>query len=159
MICLDIQLEILFQPVFTQESKHGGGIKIILMLGRLFWLRLNIEISVVAFRTRILHRHLHQPCHVVQLQCHIGIQKRFITLSAAPEHVTFSAQFYGSVNGIFNLKRRAGKRIRKRRGSGAVHIAWIAEVVGGAPQQFDSGFIHQRFDIIGHFLKIRLKFS
>ena len=25
----------------------------------------------------------------------------------------------------------------------------IAEVVGGAPQQFDSGFIHQHFDIIG----------
>ena len=48
MVCLDVDLEILFKAVLAQEGKNGCGVIVILMLGRLLGLGLDVEIARIA---------------------------------------------------------------------------------------------------------------
>ncbi|MNJ69770.1 hypothetical protein D3C77_661600 [compost metagenome] len=74
VVRFQVQLEVFMQAVFLQECDCCSRIEVVLVLGRLFWLRLDQELTCVADFFCIIESHLEESCQVVKLKTHIRIQ-------------------------------------------------------------------------------------
>ena len=140
VVDLDVDLEVLVEPVGAQETDHGLRIDIVLVLHRLHRLGLDQEVALEALRTGIVAGHAEHRGHVLLLALHVGVQQRHVALAAAPEDVVFAAQLDRGVDGVLDLQHGAGRGVEVGVGRGAVHVAGVSEDVGRAPQQLDAGF-------------------
>ena len=138
MVGFDVELEMGQQIVFAQEIQAGGGVGIVLMLGRLLGLWLDVELAFEADLLFVIHRQMQQFGEVLQFALHVGVQQRHVAFAAAPEHVAFAAQFVRDFHGLLDLRGGKGKDLGVAAGARAVHVTGIGKQVRGAPEQFDA---------------------
>ena len=101
MVCLDVQLEMLLQPIFEQERMDRSRIKVILVLRWLFGLRLNQELPRKPDFLRIVHSHVQETGKIVQFQLHVGVEQSLIAFPPAPKHIVFAAEFLVTSRAFF----------------------------------------------------------
>ena len=140
VIDLDIDLEILVQPVRPQESDHGLRVGVVLVLHRLHRFGFDQEVALEPLRAGVVAGHAQHGGHVLLFALHVGVEQRHVAFAAAPEDVVLAAQFDRGVDGVLDLQHGAGRGVEVGVGRCAVHVAGVAEDIGRAPQQFDAGF-------------------
>jgi hypothetical protein len=96
-----------------------------LVLGRLLRLRLDQDRALEADLVLVLHHHVQEAAHLVQLVAHAGVEQGFVAFAAAPQHVVFAAQFQGGVHGFFHLQGAHGKNFGVGVGGRARHEAAV----------------------------------
>lgn len=138
VVHLDVDLEVLVQPVSAQEADYRLCIDVILVLHRLHGFRLDKERSLETLRTGVVARHAQHRGHVLLLALHVGVQQRHVALAAAPEDVAVAAQLDRRVDGVLDLQHRACRSVEIGIRRGAVHVAGVPEDVGRTPQQLDA---------------------
>ena len=67
VIDLDVNLDLLRQPITLQESEHGGHIVIVLVFGRLERLRLDENRAFEADAVFVIHHHGEKPAVLIEL--------------------------------------------------------------------------------------------
>ena len=159
VVGLNVHLEILVQPVLAHKADRRCGIKIILVLHGLLWLGFNEEIARKADGAAVADRHFHQRGDVLLLKLHVGVQQRFIALSASPEHITPAAELHRAFQRLFDLCGRVAVYLHAVGGARAVHKAGIAKHIGRAPQALYAGCVHLLPDIVGDFIQARVCFG
>ena len=138
VVGLNVELHVIFQTVGADEVQARGGIKVVLVLGRLLRLGLEEELAGEADLFRVIHGHVHELGEVIKLALHIGVEPALVAFAAAPENVVFTTQFLGNLEHLFHLTGGVGKDIGVAAGCGAVHETRVAEEIGGAPEQLDA---------------------
>ena len=103
MVSFDIHLKIFIQTVLTKKTDCSCRIKIILMLHRLLRLGFNIEITRETNFSAVFNSHFHKSCNIFLFKLHVCVKKSFVTFSAAPEYITFAAEFNCKVKRFLNL--------------------------------------------------------
>ena len=139
VVGLDVQLEVVGQAVGAEEVDAGGGVEIVLVLGRLLGLGLDVELAGEADLLGVIDGHVHEAGQVVQLALHVGVPEGLVAFAAAPEHVARPAEFLGHFQGLLDLGGGKGEGVGVAACGRAVHVARIAEQVGRAPEQLDAG--------------------
>jgi len=133
VIDLDIDLEILVQPVRPQEPDDGLRVGVVLVLHRLHRFGLDQEVALEPLRTGVVAGHAQHGGHVLLFALHVGIEQRHVAFASAPEDVVLAAQKDRGVDGVLDLQHGAGRGVEVGVGRGAVHVAGVAEDVGRAP--------------------------
>ena len=139
-----------------EESCNGLGVDVILVLGGLHRLGLDEEGALEALLAGVVARHSQHGGHVFLLTLHVGVEQRHVAFAAAPEDVGGAAQLDGGVDGVLDLHDGAGHNVEVGVGGGAVHVALVAEHVGGAPQQLDARLGLLLLEIGHDFLQVLL---
>ncbi len=142
MINFDIQFEILVEAVGTQESYHSLRVVVVLMLGGLHRLGLDEECTFETFRSCIVACLAQHHGQVLLLPLHVGVEQGHISFTSSPEDIIFAPQCDGCIQGILYLRGGKGHTVEVGIGGGPVHVALVAEHVGGAPEQLDTGICH-----------------
>ena len=75
-----------------QEVEAGGGVGVVLVLGRLLGLGLDVELAREADLLGVVDRHVHEAGQVIELALHVGVPEVLIAFAAAPEDVAHAAQ-------------------------------------------------------------------
>ena len=149
VVGLDVELEVLQQVVFAEEVEAGGGVRIVLVGGRLLWLGLNVELAGEADFLFIIHGHVEEAGEVVELALHVGVEQGGVALAATPEGVALAAEAVGDFHGFFHLGGGVGVNLGVRAGGGALLIARVDEKAGGAPEQFLASAFLLFFEHVG----------
>ncbi len=139
VVGLDVELEILVQPVLAQETHHRGAVEIVLVLHRLHRLGLDQEIALEADAASVVARQSEEARQMLLLAPHLRVVQARIALATAPEHVVLPAQGHRRLQRRLDLHRRARHHVEIRVGRRTVHIARMREQIGRAPQQLDAG--------------------
>ena len=134
-----LSLRCVEQIVLAEEVEAGGGVGIVLMLGRLFRLGLDVELAGEADLLGVVDGHVEEAGEVLELALHVGVPQILVAFAAAPERVAPAAEFLGDFERLLHLRGGEGERLGVRAGRRAVHVAAVAEQVGGAPEQLDAG--------------------
>ncbi len=156
VVGLDIEFEILLQPVLTQETHHRGAVEIVLVLHRLHRLGLDQEIALEADAASVVARQGEEARQVLLLAPHLRVVQARIPLATAPEHVVLPAQRHRRLQRRLDLHRRARHHVEIRVGRRAIHVARMREQIGRAPQQLDAGVGLTLLGDADHVLQIRL---
>ena len=61
------------QLVLPQEVQAGGGVGVVLVLGRLHRLRLDVKLALEADLLLVLDGHVEERGQVIQLAFHVGV--------------------------------------------------------------------------------------
>ena len=139
VIGFEVELEVGQQVVGPQEVQAGGGVGIVLVLGRLLGLGLDVERAGEADLLLVVDGHVQEAGEVVELAFHVGVEQGRVAFAAAPEGVAGAAQFVGDFHGLLDLRGGEGEDVEIGAGGRPVHVAGIGEEVGGAPEQLDAG--------------------
>ena len=139
VVGFDVQLQVRQQVVLPEEVEAGGGVGIVLMLGRLFRLGLDVELALEADLLGVVDRHVQELGEVVELALHVGVPEILVAFAAAPEDVAGAVEFLGDFEGLLHLRRGVGEDLGVAARGRTVHVARIAEQVGRAPEQLDAG--------------------
>ncbi len=125
--------------VCPQEIQAGGGVRVVLVLGRLLGLRLDVERPVEADLLLVIDGHVEEAAEVVELALHVGVEEGRIPLASSPESVPGPTQLVCNLHCLLDL--RAGERedVEVRAGRRAVHESRIRKKVGRPPEQLDPG--------------------
>ena len=115
VVGFEVELEVGEQVVGPQEVQAGGGVGVVLVLGRFLGLGLDVERAGEADLFLVIDRHVEEPGEVVELALHVGVEQGRIAFAASPERVAGPAQVVRDLHGLFDLG--AGDR-RRRRNSG-----------------------------------------
>ena len=75
------------QVVLAEEVEAGGGVGVVLVLGRLLRLRLDVELAVEADLLGVIDGHVQEPGQVIELALHVGVPQVLVAFAAAPEDV------------------------------------------------------------------------
>ena len=126
------------------------------MLAGFHWLRLDEEGALEALSPCIVPCHPEHGCHMLLLPLLVGVEQAHITLATAPEHIVLSSELDAGVDGVLDLDNGACYYVEVRVGGCAVHVALVAEYVGGRPEKLDSGLLHLHLEVIGDSCKISL---
>ena len=95
VVVLDVDLDLLLQAVLAEEAVHGGGVEVVLVLGRLGRLGLDEDRALEADLVLVLDHHAEEPAGLVELLLDVGVEPE--------DHVDFRP-----VCGVFrncNIKR------------------------------------------------------
>ena len=142
VVGFDVDADFFFQAVLLQKSEHGGHVEVVLVLGRFTRLGLEQDGSLEADLVFVIHHHVQETAHLVQLLAHAGVEQGLVTFTSTPQHVIGTAQFQGRVHCFFHLERGERKNFRIRVGRRTRHEAAVAEQIGRAPEQADTaGFL------------------
>ena len=139
VVGLEVELEVGQQVVGPQEVEAGGGVGVVLVLGRLLGLGLDVERAGEADLLLVVDGHVEEAGEVVELALHVGVEQGRIALAASPEGVAGAAQVVGDLHGLLDLGAGEGEDVEVRAGGRAVHVAGVGEEVGRAPEQLDAG--------------------
>ena len=139
VVGFEVELEMRQQIVLPEEIEAGGGVGIVLVLGRLFGLGLDVELALEADFLGVVDGHVQELGEVVELALHVGVPEVLITFAAAPEDVAGAVELLGDFERFLHLRRGVGKDVGVAAGGRAVHVARVAEQIGGAPEQLDAG--------------------
>ena len=135
VVGFDVQLEVAVKLVFLDEAADSGRVEVVLMLGRLLWLRFYVVVAVKADRTTVFGCELQKIREVVELELHVGVEQGLVALSTAPVYIALAAELNRNLDRLLDLCRREREHIGVRSRTGTAHIARVAEAVGGAPEQ------------------------
>lgn len=149
VVGFDVQLHDVFQTVRTNEVQTGGGVEVVLMLGRLFRFWFEQELAGEADRLGMLMSHVHEAGEVVEFAFHVGVEEVVVTLAAAPEDVVLAAEFVRDFNRLLHLSGSVGKHVSVAAGRRSVHEPRVGEHVRRAPQQLDAGSFLLGFQLGG----------
>src|ERR1700722_12864448 len=150
MADLDVELDLPLEPEALQEAEHGRDIEIVLMLGRLLRLRLDQDHALVTDLMLILDDQGQKAPELILLATQIGVEQRFVTLAAAPQHIIGAAELMRRVEGVLHLRSGVSEYVWVGIGRSAAHIARVAEQIGGAPEKLGSALLHLLGEVTGH---------
>ena len=150
VVDLDVELEVVHQVVLAQEPGYGGGVEVVLVLAGLEGLRLDEEGAGEALLAGVVAAHRQELGQVVHLAAEVGIEQAHVALAAAPEDVVLPAEFDGGVDGVLDLGAGVGHDVEVGVGTGAVHVARVAEEVGRAPEDLLARGVHFLLDVVGY---------
>jgi len=102
---------------------------------------LNQKGSFKSFCPSVIAGFLQHDAQMVLFTFHVGVQQRHVAFTSAPENVIGAAQFNGGIYGCLDLHDGTCNHIEIGIGSCPVHIPFVSENVGCAPQQLDSRFL------------------
>ena len=117
-------------------------------------LGLEIELAAEADFPGVIDRQVHEGGQVLELALHVGVPEALVSFAAAPEHVALPAQFLGHFQGLFDLGGGEGEGVGVATGGRAVHVARIAEQVGGAPEQLDAAAVLLLLEHLDHRVEV-----
>src|ERR1051326_7947784 len=135
VVGLQIQLQIPKQTILTQKIEAGGGIGVVLVLGRLFWLGLNIELAFEPDCFFVLDYHMQELSQMVQFPLEVGIPKSAVALASSPKHIACPLKFMSHFDGFFHLRGGISKGVGIAAGCRAVHESWMSKQASRPPEQ------------------------
>ncbi len=91
VICLDIDLNFIFEAIAPQEAINRRRIAVILMLGRLMRLWLDQDGAFETDFVLMLDHHRHEATDLIHLMTQIGVEQRVIPFAATPQHIVCTA--------------------------------------------------------------------
>ena len=149
VVDLDVDLEVLVKPVRAEEADDCLGVHVVLVLGRLHRFRLDEERALESLGACIVACGLEHVCKVVLLPLHLGVEQAHVAFASSPEYIVGAAELDGGVYGVLDLYGCACHHIEVRVGCRSVHVAFVAEYVGGAPEELDVAAFHLFEGIVG----------
>ena len=90
VVGFNIDLDFALQTVAAQKSVDCGYIVIVLMLGGFARLGLDQDRAFEANLVLVLHHHVQEATHLIQLLANAGVQQCLVALATAPKHVVFA---------------------------------------------------------------------
>ena len=138
MIRLNVDLDLVLQAVAAQKAVDRGHVVVVLVFGRFARFGFNQNRAFETDFVFVLNHHVHEAAHLVQLMADAGVEQRFITFAAAPQHVVLAAEFVCGIHRFLDLQGGHGKNLWVRIGGRARHEAPVTEQIGCAPQQLDT---------------------
>src|SRR3984885_4178354 len=154
MADFDVELDLPLEPEALQEAEHRRDIEIVLMLGRLLGLRLDQDYTLEPDLVLVVDNQGQKASELILLATQIGVEQRFVTLAAAPQHVIGAAELMRRIDGVLHLRSGVSKDLRIGIGRGARQIARMAEEVSGAPEEPGPGLLHLFGKEIGHLREV-----
>ena len=154
VIGLDVDLDLALQTVAAQEPVDRSDVIVVLVLGRFSRLGFNQDRAFETDFVFVLHHHVQEAAHLIQLMADARVQQRLIAFATAPQHVVFTTQLERGIHRFFHLQCRQRKNFGIRIGGGARHEAAVAEQVGGAPQQLHAGGLLLQAQHIDHLVQM-----
>ena len=158
VVGFDVHLDVVFQTVGAEEVNARGRIKVVLMLGRFLRFGFKVELTLESDFLGVINRHVHEDCQMIQLALHVGVEPGHVSFSTAPEHVAFSAQFFGNFNSLFNLSGCVSEGISMAGSCCAMHESGIAEQIRRTPKELFAGTSHFVFEDLDDFVQIGVGF-
>jgi len=95
-------------PVALEEAVHGGGVEVVLVLGRLERLRLDQDGTGEADPVLVLDHQAQEAAEIVQFALQIGVLERLVALASAPQHIVGAAQPVGRLQRVADLHGAPG---------------------------------------------------
>ena len=121
------------ETVPGQEAEHGGGVVVVLVLGRLHRLGLDEELALEADLGLVLRDQVQESGELRAFAAKVRVQKRVVTLTTAPQHVVLATQAQSDFHHVLDLRGGVGEHLRIWiRGSPGLEAA-VREQVGRAP--------------------------
>jgi hypothetical protein len=139
MTLLDIDLDLVFEPVPLEEAVDRGNVVIILVLGRLLRLRLDQDRALEADLVLVLDHQVEETSELVVLALEVGVEQGLVAFAPAPQHVVGATELVGRIDAGLHCRSREGKNVRIRIGRCPRHVAPVGKQVGRAPQQLHAG--------------------
>ena len=133
VVHLDVQGEILVKSIVAQETDHGLGINIILMLCRLHRLRFDQEGTFETILTAIVASDRQHHRQMLFLPFHVRVQKAHITLTTTPENIVLTTKGDAGIDCVLNLRTSASDCREIGICRRTVHIALVAEDISRRP--------------------------
>src|SRR5258708_6152509 len=127
----DVEPDLPLKPEALQEAEYGGDVEIVLMFGRLLWLRLDQDHALVADLVLVLDDERQKASELILLAAQVRIEQRFVALAAAPQHIIGAIERMRRVKHILHLRSSVSEHIRIGIGGGACEVARMAEEIGG----------------------------
>ena len=127
VVRFDVELHLLLQTVGKKERVDGFHVVIVLVFGGFARFRFDQDRAGKADLVFVLDHHPQETPELRLLLPQIRIEKRIVTLAAAPQHVVLSAEPFGQLDAMAHLGRREAKHIGIRIRCGAGHVAGMAE--------------------------------
>ena len=154
VVGLDVQLVLVFEAVAGQEAVDGGGVVVVLVLGRLLGLGLDEQHALEADLGLVLGHQVQETGELLALSSQVGVQEGVVALTAAPQDVVRAAQSLRDLEHVADLRGRVGEDLRVGVGRGPALIARVGEEIGRAPQELDAGpflvaqrIVHERVQV------------
>ena len=94
---------------------------------------------------------------MVQFAANVGVPKRRVTLAATPEGVAFTTELVRDLNGLFHLRRGVSECVGVTACGSAMHVAWVGEQAGGAPEELDASAFLLGLEQLGHGVEILVR--
>ena len=135
VVDLDVDLDLVLEPVLLEEGEHRRDVVVVLVLGRLHRLRLDEQRALEADRVLVLDHHVQEAAELIELAFHVGVEQRVVALASAPEDVVGATETVGGRQAVRDLGGRVLEHRRVGVGGGAGHEPRVRERVGRAPQQ------------------------
>ena len=147
VVDLEVQAVFVGEPVSLQEPDDGRNVVVVLMLGRLLWLRLDEQRSGESDPLLVLRDQREKPRELRFLPGEVGVEEGFVAFAPTPEHVVRSLETMRDLEHRFHLSGRVREdlRIRIRRRAG--RITRMREEVRGPPQKSGFRARHVRLDL------------
>ena len=117
---------------------------------RLRWWRRN----GVSSAGPVVARHGEECRCMIELFANVGIQDGVVTFPASPEDVVLPTELQRDIHHLFHRRHRAGEDMEVRIGPGTVHVAFVAEEVGGAPEELDPSLVLELEGMVTHRIEI-----
>src|SRR5687767_8627658 len=92
VIRFDIDLHILLEAVLEQKAVNGGGVEVILMLGRLVRFGLDENRALESDPVLVVNYESEESAHLVELSFEIGVQQGVIAFTASPHDVVLAPE-------------------------------------------------------------------
>ena len=159
VVGLDVELEVRQQAVLAQEVKTGGGVGIILMLGRLLGLGLDVELSLEADLLFVLHCHAQKRREMLLLALHFGVEQGLVPFAATPEGIALATKFVRHLHRLLHLRAGMGKHLGVAGSRGAMRVARMRKQVGCSPQQLDAGALLFFLEHLGDGIEVAVRFG
>ena len=100
VIGFEVQFEVFEQIVFAEEVQAGGGVGIVLVLGRFFRLRLDVELALEADLLLVIDRHVQERGQMIQLPASYRCSATSCSLRARPRTHSLRRPARASLRGL-----------------------------------------------------------
>ena len=147
VVHFDVNLEVLVETMCFQEADHGFGVYIVLMFGGFHRLWLDQECTGETFGAGIVAGHGQHGCQMFLFALLVGIEQAHVAFAASPEHIVLSAKCNCSVDSVLYLHGGTCHNVEIGVGGCSVHVACMAEYIGGAPEILYACLSHLFFKI------------
>ena len=126
VVGLDVHLEVLLQAVLVQEADDRLSVVVILVGRRLSSLGLDGELGLKANLLLVVHCHLQEACHVIQLCLHLRVQGRGEALAATPEDVGLTPELLAHLQHLPRLRLKGSRGALRHEGTGRSLVSLVS---------------------------------
>jgi hypothetical protein len=151
---LEVELVLAVEAVAGQEPVHDRRLGVVLMLGRLHGLGLDQQRALEADAVLVLGNQVEEACQLGALAAKVGVEQGVIALAPAPQHIVRATKAPGHLEHVLHLGRCIGEDLGVGVGGGACGVSRVAEQVGGAPQQADTGPLLESEGVVGEGVEV-----